>query len=150
MHTCAPPVRALDSQLSRPLYPQAHREQCNPGGRNQPAYRNKMRMTHHVHILSINGESYRLTQSARKLAAMVVGDQFAVEAVGRNRRNSHPVVSDQFSGRRHAKGVRSGPFASPPHSPAFIPSCWPGFSPPLADDWHCSRESQARPPEPRP
>jgi hypothetical protein len=36
-----------------------------------------------VHILSMNGESYRLTQSARrrKPAAMDVGDQSAVEAV---------------------------------------------------------------------
>jgi hypothetical protein len=41
------------------------------------------RLTHHVHILSMNGESYRLTQSAsrRKPAVMDVGDQSAVEAV---------------------------------------------------------------------
>jgi DNA replication protein DnaC len=41
------------------------------------------RLTHHVHILSMNGESYRLTQSARrgKPAATDVGDQSAVEAV---------------------------------------------------------------------
>ena len=41
------------------------------------------RLTHHVHILSMNGESYRLTQSAhrRKLAATNANDQSAVEAV---------------------------------------------------------------------
>ena len=41
------------------------------------------RLTHHVHILSMNGESYRLTQSARrrKPTAMEVGDPSAVEAV---------------------------------------------------------------------
>ena len=41
------------------------------------------RLTHHVHILSMNGESYRLTQSARcrKLAATDADDQSAVEAV---------------------------------------------------------------------
>ena len=40
------------------------------------------RLTHHVHILSMNGESYRLTQSARrrKTAATDMGDQSAVEA----------------------------------------------------------------------
>ena len=40
------------------------------------------RLTHHVHILSMNGESYRLTQSARrrKPAATDVGDQSTVEA----------------------------------------------------------------------
>ena len=41
------------------------------------------RLTHHVHILSMNGESYRLTQSAcrRKNAATDADDQSAVEAV---------------------------------------------------------------------
>jgi DNA replication protein DnaC len=41
------------------------------------------RLTHHVHILSMNGESYRLTQSARrrKLAVTDADDQSAVEAV---------------------------------------------------------------------
>jgi hypothetical protein len=41
------------------------------------------RLTHHVHILSMNGERYRLTQSARrrKPAAMDVGAQSAGEAV---------------------------------------------------------------------
>ena len=41
------------------------------------------RLTHHVHILSMNGESYRLTQSARcrKLAATDADDQSAVEAI---------------------------------------------------------------------
>ena len=41
------------------------------------------RLTHHVHILSMNGESYRLTQSARcrKLATTDTDDQPAVEAV---------------------------------------------------------------------
>jgi DNA replication protein DnaC len=41
------------------------------------------RLTHHVHILSMNGESYRLAQSARhrKLAATDGNDQSAVEAV---------------------------------------------------------------------
>lgn len=41
------------------------------------------RLTHHVHILSMNGESYRLTQSEhrRKLAATGVDDQPAVEVV---------------------------------------------------------------------
>ena len=41
------------------------------------------RLTHHVHILSMNGESYRLTQSARrpKLAATGADDQPAVEAI---------------------------------------------------------------------
>jgi len=41
------------------------------------------RLTHHVHILSMNGESYRLTQSPRRRnpAAMDVGDQSAVEAI---------------------------------------------------------------------
>lgn len=40
------------------------------------------RLTHHVHILSMNGESYRLTQSARcrKPAATDLGDQSAGEA----------------------------------------------------------------------
>jgi DNA replication protein DnaC len=40
------------------------------------------RLTHHVHILSMNGESYRLTQSTRrrKPAATDMGDQSAVEA----------------------------------------------------------------------
>jgi DNA replication protein DnaC len=40
------------------------------------------RLTHHVHILSMNGESYRLTQSARrrKLAVTDADDQPAVEA----------------------------------------------------------------------
>ena len=37
------------------------------------------RLTHHVHILSMNGESYRLTQSTRrrKLAATDMGDESA-------------------------------------------------------------------------
>ena len=41
------------------------------------------RLTRHVHILSMNGESYRLTQSAhrRKLAATDADDKSAVEAV---------------------------------------------------------------------
>jgi hypothetical protein len=41
------------------------------------------RLTHHVHILSMNGESYRLTQSARrrKLAVTDADDQSAIEAV---------------------------------------------------------------------
>ena len=41
------------------------------------------RLTHHDHILSMNGESYRLTQSARsrKLAVTDANDQSAVEAV---------------------------------------------------------------------
>jgi DNA replication protein DnaC len=41
------------------------------------------RLTHHVHILSMNGESYRLTQSARrrKLAATAADDQPAVDAI---------------------------------------------------------------------
>jgi len=41
------------------------------------------RLTHHVHILSMNGESYRLTQSAhrRKPAARTADDQPTVEAV---------------------------------------------------------------------
>ena len=41
------------------------------------------RLTHHVHILSMNGESYRLTQSTRrrKLAATDADDQSTVEAV---------------------------------------------------------------------
>ncbi|MGB8365646.1 MAG: IS21-like element helper ATPase IstB [Rhizomicrobium sp.] len=40
------------------------------------------RLTHHVHILSMNGESYRLTQSARrrKLAATDADDLSAIEA----------------------------------------------------------------------
>ena len=40
-------------------------------------------LTHHVHILSMNGESYRLTQSARyrKLAVTDADDQSAVEAI---------------------------------------------------------------------
>ena len=40
------------------------------------------RLTHHVHILSMNGESYRLTQSTRrrKPATTDMGDQSAVEA----------------------------------------------------------------------
>jgi DNA replication protein DnaC len=41
------------------------------------------RLTHHVHILSMNGESYRLAQSARsrKLAVTDANDQPAAEAV---------------------------------------------------------------------
>ena len=41
------------------------------------------RLTHHVHILSMNGESYRLAQSARsrKLAATDADDQSTAEAV---------------------------------------------------------------------
>ena len=40
-------------------------------------------LTHHVHILSMNGESYRLTQSTRrrKPAATDMGDESAVEAL---------------------------------------------------------------------
>lgn len=40
------------------------------------------RLTHHVHILSMNGERYRLTQSSRrrKLAATDVDDLSAIEA----------------------------------------------------------------------
>jgi len=41
------------------------------------------RLTHHVHILLMNGESYRLAQSvrSRKLAATDANDQSAVDAV---------------------------------------------------------------------
>ena len=44
------------------------------------------RLTHHVHILSMNGESYRLAQSARsrKLATTDANGQSAVEAVDPN------------------------------------------------------------------
>ena len=41
------------------------------------------RLTHHVHILSMNGESYRLVQSTRrrKLAATGADNQPVVEVI---------------------------------------------------------------------
>ena len=42
------------------------------------------RLTHHVHILSMNGESYRLTQSAHRRKLAATDDQSTAEAIDPN------------------------------------------------------------------
>jgi IstB-like ATP binding protein len=64
------------------------------------------RLTCHVHILSMNGESYRLTQSARrrKLVGAGADDQSANEIVDPLTGRNHPLIDRKNFHRRHEKG----------------------------------------------
>ena len=70
------------------------------------------RLTHHVHILEMNGDSYRLKQSRRKK---------------RYTQNADPFEHD--SGRRASFATLQRPFA-PEHPNNFSPINWPTFAPP--------------------
>ncbi len=89
------------------------------------------RLTHHVSILAMNGNSYRLKQSVGRRRATTGAEQNqATETVD-------PARSPGADPRRPSKCAK-GPDRSPLHItpahrhwPAFTPPRWPEFGPPL-------------------
>jgi hypothetical protein len=67
------------------------------------------RLTHHVHILEMNGESYRLKQSRarrRKQPQPTAEQRPSIPLPAKSRRRSQRIISPPT-----CKGARSGPFA---------------------------------------
>jgi len=83
------------------------------------------RLTHHVHILTMNGDSYRLKQSAGHLAAAAAAQNQATDSVDPD---TGEIVTTW-------QKVPIGPFAyrhtRHPYWPAFTPPIWPGIRPAL-------------------
>ena len=94
------------------------------------------RLTHHVSILTMNGDSYRLKQSAgrRRSAAKAEQNQATAEIVDPSTgeiTTTYPRLS-----RRYAKGPDRGPLhiaTAHHHWPTFTPPHWPEIQPALTE-----------------
>ena len=93
------------------------------------------RLTHHVSILTMNGESYRLKQSAGQSR----GRHRGRSKTRPPKRTSIPTPArSQHPEQKTKDAVRGGPRSGPRHNilpphqwPGFTPSRWPEIRPPL-------------------
>lgn len=91
------------------------------------------RLTHHVHILEMNGESYRLKHSKPRAGKARKRPTTRPATIQR------PAKSPADDGqRRSGHGYEKGPCRDlshihhpPARWPVFMPPHWPGFAPPL-------------------
>ncbi len=95
------------------------------------------RLTHHVHILEMNGESYRLKQSKRKRGSQpnsCSNNRYAEYASGR-RTSSAMALTHRLSGGAGLRSRRSPPRQSPIsymfNWSTFTPPQWSSFAPPM-------------------
>ena len=87
------------------------------------------RLTHHVHILTMNGDSYGLKQSAGRRRAAAIDGAEQNQATTRDRRTSKPARSPHPDPRKHRRDTAKGPDRA--LSVSRQPSRnWPAFTPP--------------------
>lgn len=91
------------------------------------------RLTHHVSILAMNGDSYRLRQSAGRRRATAAAEQTRpppTKPIPKPARSS-PEQSRQRDMARAPIGALATSAAPQRQWPAFTPPRWPGIRPPL-------------------